>query len=52
MKKPYEAKANESSIESKELYAQIGQLQMELDFLKNWLTDRLLFSESLKIGSL
>ena len=34
MKKPSEGKSKEDSIESKELYAKIGQLQIELDFLK------------------
>lgn len=34
MKKPSSVKSDESSAESKELYAKIGQLQMEVDFLK------------------
>lgn len=34
MKKPSASKSDDSAIESKELYAKIGELQMELDFLK------------------
>ena len=34
MKKPLRDKTEQSSVELKELYAKIGELQMEIDFLK------------------